>query len=76
VTTPDDETTASAASAFNLGLQRVRQGDFARAAEAYRKAIEFGTPSGQPRLPMVERASLMTGEPARRRRRLATRQRR
>jgi hypothetical protein len=41
VTTPDDETTASAESAFNLGLQRVRQGDLARAAEAYRKAIEF-----------------------------------
>ena len=42
MTTPDDETTASAESAFNLGLQRVRQGDLARAAEAYRKAIEFG----------------------------------
>jgi hypothetical protein len=66
VTTPDDETTASAESAFNLGLQRVRRGDLAGAAEAYRRAIEFGdaTPSGQPRLPMVQRASLMTGEPA------------
>jgi Tfp pilus assembly protein PilF len=64
VTTPDDETTASAESAFNLGLQRVRQGDLARAAEAYHKAIELGTPSGQPTLPMVERDSLMTGEPA------------
>lgn len=42
MTTPDVETTASAESAFNLGLQRVRQGDLARAAEAYRKAIEFG----------------------------------
>ena len=37
---PGDDTTASAE--FNLGLQWVRQGDLARAAEPYRKAIEFG----------------------------------